>query len=112
MKRLIAPLLRQYGETITVVRKNDSETVRAFLQPVMSRSWQNMQRLIPAGGQVPIGQFLYIGPPEVSVDDALELKLHGRSYLVRRVDSVYFREKLLFHWALLVEGGRDDPWMS
>ncbi len=109
---MIASLLRQYGDEVQIVREGKTESVRAFLQPVMSRSWQNMQRLIPEGGQVPIGQFLYVGPPDVSVEDAVEILLRGRAYLVRRVDTVSFQDKVLFHWALLVEGGRDDPWMN
>lgn len=112
MKNQIRALIRRFGDDVTVVKTNGSTVVRAFLQPIMSRSWQNMQRLIPAGGQVPVGQFLYIGTPETTVDDAVELRANGRAYYVRRVDTVTFQNEVLFYWALLVEGGRDDPWTS
>lgn len=65
MKRRIAALIRRYGSSVQAVFPDRTEIVRAFLQPVTSRSWQNMDHMIPTGGEVPRGQFLYIGPPEL-----------------------------------------------
>mgnify|MGYP004491912583 CR=1 FL=1 len=84
----------------------------AFLQPVTSRSWQNMDHMIPTGGEVPRGQFLYIGPPELDIRGAEHLYLAGRYFLVRRADMIVFDDAELFLWGLCVEGGREDPWSS
>lgn len=89
MKRRIAALIRRYGSSVQAVFPDRTEIVRAFLQPVTSRSWQNMDHMIPTGGEVPRGQFLYIGPPELDI-----------------------RGAELFLWGLCVEGGREDPWSS
>ncbi len=110
MKALIARLLTAYGSTVTVHFEQESRAVRALLQPVTSKSWQNMERMIPVGGQIPRGQFLYIGPPEVDVTQATHLSLLGKTYLVRRVDRILYRDQVLYLWGLLVEGGREDPW--
>ena len=67
MKRRIAALIRRYGSSVQAVFPDRTEIVRAFLQPVTSRSWQNMDHMIPTGGEVPRGQFLYIGPPELDI---------------------------------------------
>ena len=59
MKRRIAALIRRYGSSVQAVFPDRTEIVRAFLQPVTSRSWQNMDHMIPTGGEVPRGQFIY-----------------------------------------------------
>lgn len=112
MREQIARLLRDFGSAVTVHFDDGDREVRAFLQPVTSRSWQNMERMIPVGGQIPRGQFLYIGPPEVDVTQATHLSLLGKNYIVRRVDNIIFRDQVLYLWGLLVEGGRDDPWSA
>ena len=77
MKRRIAALIRRYGSSVQAVFPDRTEIVRAFLQPVTSRSWQNMDHMIPTGGEVPRGQFLYIGPPELDIRGAEHLYLAG-----------------------------------
>ena len=52
MKRRIAALIRRYGSSVQAVFPDRTEIVRAFLQPVTSRSWQNMDHMIPTGGEV------------------------------------------------------------
>ena len=88
MKRRIAALIRRYGSSVQAVFPDRTEIVRAFLQPVTSRSWQNMDHMIPTGGEVPRGQFLYIGPPELDIRGAEHLYLAGRYFLVRRADMI------------------------
>ena len=51
MKRRIAALIRRYGSSVQAVFPDRTEIVRAFLQPVTSRSWQNMDHMIPTGGE-------------------------------------------------------------
>ena len=101
-----------YGSSVQAVFPDRTEIVRAFLQPVTSRSWQNMDHMIPTGGEVPRGQFLYIGPPELDIRGAEHLYLAGRYFLVRRADMIVFDDAELFLWGLCVEGGREDPWSS
>lgn len=110
MKRLIHSLIRSYGCNVQIVYPDAVSTTRAFLQPVTSKSWQNMDHMIPTGGEVPRGQFLYIGPPDIDVKRADYLALDNRNFLVRRADTVVFDDERLFVWGLCVEGGRADPW--
>ena len=89
MKRRIAALIRRYGSSVQAVFP-DRKT----------------------GGEVPRGQFLYIGPPELDIRGAEHLYLAGRYFLVRRADMIVFDDAELFLWGLCVEGGREDPWSS
>ncbi len=110
MKHTINRLIQTYGSTVTVVREDSSVSVRAFLQLVTSKSWQNMERMIPSGGQIKRGQFLYIGPADVEINDAVRLECGGRVFRVRRADGILFRDEPLFIWGLCVEGGPEDLW--
>lgn len=110
MKEIIERIIANYGSTVTIVREEGTQAVKAFLQLVTSKSWQNMERMIPAGGQIKRGQFLYIGPADVPVTDALYLQCAGRTFRVRRADEILFGDKPLFLWGLCVEGGPEDPW--
>ena len=88
MKRRIAALIRRYGSSVQAVFPDRT------------------------GGEVPRGQFLYIGPPELDIRGAEHLYLAGRYFLVRRADMIVFDDAELFLWGLCVEGGREDPWSS
>ncbi len=110
MKRVISRLVKTYGSTVTVVSQEERQEVKAFLQLVTSKSWQNMERMIPAGGEIKRGQFLYIGPADVPVADARYLECGGRTFRVRRADVIYYKDQPLFIWGLCVEGGPSDPW--
>lgn len=112
MNEIIRRVIQSYGSTVTVVREEESTSVRAFLQLVTSKSWQNMERMIPSGGQIKRGQFLYIGPADVEVKDAVRLECGGRVFRVRRADVILFQDEPLFIWGLCVEGGPEDPWSA
>lgn len=110
MKRTIASIIEQYGSTITVHTGQDAQEIRAFLQPVMSLSWQNMERMFPAGGEIPRGQYIYIGKPDFDILQVDYLSLDGKSYIVRRADTIKHGDESLYVWGLCVQGGRKDPW--
>lgn len=105
MKKIIERIIRDFGSSVTVVYEDEQLTTRAFLQLVTSKSWQNMERMIPSGGQIKRGQFLYIGPADVSLHNAVRLECGGRHFRVRRADVILFQDKPLFIWGLCVEGG-------
>ncbi len=110
MKRMINAILRNYGSTVRVHRDGEAVTVRAFLQPVTSQSWQNMNHMFVSAGEIPRGQYLYIGPTDVPVLGSQYLSLGQKRYLVRRCDTLMVADEDLYLWALCVEGGYDDPW--
>ncbi len=98
-------ILQQYGEDIRLCRKTEEQTVRAFLQPVTSKSWQNMDHVYQGLGQVPRGQYLYIGPPEATLEQGDQLCQAGREYIVRRADTIMLGGAPLYIWGLCVPKG-------
>lgn len=100
IRRYGAPILRTSGSSVTAYR--------AIVQPVTSRSWQNMERMIPNVGEIPRGQYIYIGPADQAVKSGDIFTFDGRTYMVRRADRIFFREEALFVWGLCVEGGAPE----
>lgn len=112
MRRILEQLLSKYGNRVTVQGADSVCDTRMFLQLVTSKSWQNMERMFPTGGEIPRGQFLFLAPMGVSISNGDFLLSHGRVFIVRRVDDVLVKDEALFRWGLCVEGGGVDPWST
>ena len=105
MREIIEGIIEGYGSAVTAVCGGESVSFRAFLQLVTSKSWQNMERVFGPLGEIPRGQYLYIGPAEF-------LRCGGTDYIVRRADPILVGDEALYIWGLCVRKGADDPWSS
>ncbi len=112
MRELIETIIQNYGSTVTMVQGEASESFRAFLQPVTSKSWQNMERAFGPLGEIPRGQYLYLGSAAKAVGSSDYLRCHETDYLVRKADTLYIGDEALYIWALCVRKGAADPWSS
>ncbi len=86
--------------------------VRGFFQPVRSKSWQSMVNLATPLGEVFRGQYIYIGPAEVSVCEGELVTLGQKNYFLRRVEQYYYGDEAIYTWGLCVEKGVNDTWGS
>ncbi len=112
MRDLIEGILAGYGSTVTAVGASSSRSFRAFLQLVTSKSWQNMEKVFGPLGEIPRGQYLYLGPAEEDILGAKYLECHGERYLVRRADTLLLGDAPVYVWGLCVRKGAEDPWSS
>nr|DAG11540.1 MAG TPA: hypothetical protein [Caudoviricetes sp.] len=112
MKEAIARVIRYYGSAVTVVTEAGSVETRAFLQPVTSKSWQNMRKVIQGLGEIELGQFLYLGPAEPDLAAATEVVQGQEHYRIRRTEQICLKEEALYCWGLLTKEGGEDPWNS
>ncbi|MDR3861857.1 MAG: hypothetical protein Q3X65_07285, partial [Flavonifractor sp.] len=81
---------------------------RAFLQPVRERREDWYQELPTPLGTVRRDQWLYLGPPELSLEETngLCVEWNGLRFAVRAAQPVCVGEETLYWWALLaVEDG-------
>ena len=81
---------------------------RAFLQPVRGRREDWYQGLPTPLGTVRRDQWLYLGPPELSLEETngLCVEWNGLRFAVRAAQPVCVGEETLYWWALLaVEDG-------
>lgn len=112
MEKMVHKILKQYGTAMTVSGSGGSTAVRGFFQPVRSKSWQNMVGLDTPLGEVPRGQYIYIGPPEVAAKDGDILTVGGKDYVFRRVEPYYYGDAAVYLWGLCMEKGVNDTWGS
>ena len=108
MQRKIGLILNTYGVSIT--RKEEGATYRGFFQPVRSKSWQYLEGNYSPLGEVPRGQYVYIGPAEQEMAVGETLEVGGKDYMLRRVEPVYYGEDVAYYWGMCVEKGGEDTW--
>lgn len=112
MREILEGIIAHYGSAVTAVRNGQERGFRAFLQLVTSKSWQNMERVFGPLGEIPRGQYLYLGPAEEDISRAEYLRCAGVDYVVRRAEPICVGDEALYIWGLCVRKGADDPWSS
>lgn len=112
MTELIVGLMEKYGVQASFPSRSDLAATKVFFQLITSKSWQNMERMVPTGGEIPRGQYLLIAPANTALQPADRIQVHGHNYVIRRVDVIHFKDAPLFIWGLCVEGGAQDPWTN
>ena len=112
MRKMADGIFRQYGTGLVVTHEGNTRKVRGFFQPVRSKSVQSMVSSATPLGEIPRGQYVYMGPAdtEVAIGDLLEVQ--GRHFLFRRVEPYYYGEETVYIWGLCVEKGVNDTWGS
>lgn len=112
MRRMAEKILRSYGTDMTVTSGTEAKTVRGFFQPVRSKSWQNMVSLATPLGEVPRGQYTYVGPAGTPVREGDTVTVGENTYLFRRVEPFLYGNETVYLWGLCVEKGVNDTWGS
>ena len=95
---------------VALQREEGELYYRAFFQPVRSKSWQYLEGNYSPLGEIPRGQYVYLGPmqPNVSVGDIIKVK--GKAYRIRRAEYVYDSSQPIYIWGMCVEKGGEDTW--
>lgn len=112
MRVLLGEMIKSYGDTVQLEKDGKTETVQAFIQPITSRARRNMERAFGSLGEIPQGQFLYLGPAEAELAGAEAVYWRKRPFCVRRSEILCWQDKPLYCWGLLTPAGEEDPWNS
>ena len=107
MRQIIDKILNCYGLSMLLPRINGE--VKGFLQPVTSGSKKTQRDICPLG-QVPEGQYTYIGPAEPEIEVGDELEFGGKVYLFRKVETMNDPQGPVYCWGLCIEKGGEDTW--
>lgn len=110
MRAMLEKVMSRWGTTVTLTRGNRS--YKAFLHETGSRTWQNMEKIYSPLGEVPRGQYLYLGPADPALQVGDVLRCSGKIYELRRAEPVYYGDKSVYCWGLCVEKGGEDTWAS
>lgn len=112
MKKLVDGIFRQYGTKMELTCNGTAQEIKGFFQPVRSKSWQSMVNVATPLGEIPRGQYVYIGPADTAVAIGDMLAIGGKNYLFRRVEPYYYGDEAVYIWGLCVEKGVNDTWGS
>lgn len=110
MRKMVDKILKQYGTAMTVSSESGSVDVKGFFQPVRAKSWQNTVEFHTPLGEIPRGQYVYIGPADTAVAEGDTLTVGNRDYLFRRAEPFYYGDQAVYLWGLCMEKGGDDKW--
>lgn len=110
VRQMIDKILETYGVEMMLKQENVELRFHAFFQPVRSKSWQYLEGNYSPLGEVPRGQYVYIGPASLLLDVGDTLCVGGKEYMLRRVEPVHYGEETAYHWGMCVEKGGEDTW--
>ena len=110
MRRMVDKILKTYGTAVKLSQGEASYDIFAFFQPVRSKSWQYLEGNYSPLGEVPRGQFVYMGPADLKLYVGETLCVGGTDYMLRRIEPVYCGNEIAYHWGMCVEKGGEDTW--
>lgn len=107
---MIGKILHNYGIPAVVTHEGADVTVRIFFQPSASKSWDSMNPIVGPLGQLPGGQYLYIGPAEQPITQGDRVEVDGGGYILRRCEAYRDSNGPVYWWGLCVREGGEDKW--
>lgn len=110
MVRMVGKILNTYGAAVTLRHGDERYAIRAFFQPVRSKSWQYLEGDYSPLGEIPRGQYVYIGPVEPAAEAGDTLTVDGKDYWLRRTELVRDSGGPVYCWGMCVEKGGEDTW--
>lgn len=102
--------MARYGCDMTLVRGEESRRIRGFFHPVSANSRQSMTPEATVLGQVPQGQYTYLGPVTADVREGDFLLLGENRYLLLRVETCCYENTPIYQWGLCMERAGEDTW--
>ncbi len=107
---MVSKILNCYGAAVTLTQGETGYNIRAFFQPVRSKSWQYLEGDYSPLGEIPRGQYVYIGPVEPKAEAGDTLTVEGRDYWLRRTELILDGNGPVYCWGMCVEKGGSDTW--
>lgn len=110
MQQMVGKILKSYGSAVTLSHEGAEYEVRAFFQPVRSKSWSYLSGEYSPLGEIPRGQYVYIGPVEPLAAVGDTVTIGKRSYWLRRSELIHDANGPVYCWGMCVEKGGEDTW--
>lgn len=108
MRLMVERLLARLGAELVLKQAGQETRLRGLIQHSRSKSLQNMRHDFTPIGRIPDGQYIYIGPAQPAAAAGDELVLGDKTYILRRVERVWFRDMPIYSWGLCVQKGVDS----
>ena len=103
-------IMEKYGSVVTLSHDGTDVQVKAFFQPVRSKSWSYLSGEYSPLGEIPRGQYVYIGPAEPAAAMGDTIQVGGQKYWLRRSELIRDSDGPVYCWGMCVEKGGEDTW--
>ena len=110
MRQMVEKILKTYGTAAILQQEDVSYVIQVFFQPVRSKSWQYLEGNYSPLGEIPRGQFVYIGPVEPAAAAGDTLTVNEKTYWLRRTELILDANGPVYCWGICVEKGGEDTW--
>lgn len=105
----VIQLMRQYGQSVELVRAGEVTPTRAFLQPITRKREEQAQYLPTPLGLRREDDFLYLGPPQLELKAGRDrVRWGGRTFLIRTAHPIYVGSGISHWWAVLVPADKEE----
>ena len=108
MKQMLERIMGRYGTRMGWTHGEESREIRAFFQPVTSRSWQKLKREMFPLGHIPTGMYVYIGPDAYPIAEGDFLTVGDAEYVLRRAEVICCCDGPMYRWGLCARKGREE----
>lgn len=98
----------RYGTDLILQRNGVTTAFQGFLHSVTSQSRQSAQRELTVLGEIPRGQYVLIAPAYLELQVGDTVVRMGKHYVLGQVESIPYRNEVLYHWGLCVEKGGEE----
>lgn len=102
--------MSRYGTDMVLTGSGEERTVRGFFQAVRSQSWQRTDVEAGPMGEIPRGQYAYLGPVAGDAREGDTVRVGEEAYILRRVENYYYQNAPVYQWGLAVRKGGEDTW--
>lgn len=110
MQQMVGKILNTYGMAVKLTHDGAVHDIRAFFQPVRTKSWQYLEGNYSPLGEIPRGQYVYIGPVEPMAEAGDTVEIGEKSYWLRRSELIRDANGPVYCWGMCVEKGGEDTW--
>ena len=110
VRKMVEKILNTYGAAVTLLHSGTEYEIRAFFQPVRSKSWSYLSGEYSPLGEVPRGQYVYIGPVEPRAEVGDTVAVGEKRYWLRRSELIQDANGPVYCWGMCVEKGGEDTW--
>lgn len=97
--------INKYGRTLTLVKGENQESFKAFLQPLRYKNKMYLSSVSTDLGYDSTGKYLLICPASADINEADGYKSiitdGEKKYIVDRCEKIYFSDTPVYCWAVV-----------
>ncbi len=109
MQKLVDKIFRKYGVPITVQTNNETYLVNGFVENAATSARKYLLSEYAPLGEIPQGYYVIL-LPRYEARLGREVMYGAKWCIIRRIEQIWFQDKVLYDWCLCEERGKPDTW--